>query len=258
MSHCYTFANQKGGVGKTTTVVNIAGYMADLGFKVLVVDIDPQCNCTTSLGFDGRSVPLSIYDVLVGDRKAHDAILSTKWERLFLIPSVPALAGVVVELNALAPRERATQLRQYLAYLDDFDYVLIDSPPSLGILTVNALATSDGVIVPVQCEYLALEGLAQLIRTITLVQKGLNPKLLIKGVVMTMYDARTTLSKQVVQEVRTYFPDRVYATIIPRNVRLSEAPSYGEPVMYYAPHSNGARAYRKVTMELLQGDGHDV
>ena len=162
------------------------------------------------------------------------------------------------QLNAMSPRERATQLRNRLTDLTDYDYVLIDSPPSLGVLTVNALATADGVIVPVQCEYLALEGLAQLVRTISLIQKGLNPVLVLKGVVMTMYDVRTTLSKQVVQEVKSYFNERVYKTIIPRNVRLSEAPSYGEPVIYYAPHSSGARAYREVTKEMLLGDGYTV
>jgi chromosome partitioning protein len=256
MTHCYAFANQKGGVGKTTCVVNIAGVMANLGHRVLVVDIDPQANCTTSFGIDARSMPVSIYDVLVGDKAVSEAIITTNWDNLFLLPSVPALAGIVIELNAMPPRDRATQLRSRLTDIAEYDYILIDSPPSLGVLTVNALATADGVIVPVQCEYLALEGLAQLVRTISLIQKGLNPALVVKGVVMTMYDARTTLSKQVEQEVRNYFNDRVYKTIIPRNVRLSEAPSYGEPVIYYAPHSSGARAYRGVTRELLRGDGY--
>ena len=258
MAHCYAFANQKGGVGKTTSVVNIAGVMAELGYRVLVVDIDPQSNCTTSLGVDARSLTLSMYDVLLGEHTASEAVLPTKWECLFILPSVPALAGAVLELNAMSPRDRATQLRQRLADLVDYDYVLIDPPPSLGVLTVNALTTADGVIVPVQCEYLALEGLAQLVRTISLIQRGLNPMLELKGVVMTMYDRRTTLSKQVVQEVRDYFDEKVYKTIIPRNVRLSEAPSYGEPIIHYASHSSGARAYRDVTLELLKGDGFSV
>jgi chromosome partitioning protein len=258
MTHCYAFANQKGGVGKTTTVVNIAGVLADMGYQTLVVDIDPQTNCTTSLGINARSLSLSIYDVLRGESEALDAIIPTKWDNLFILPSVPALAGIVVELNAMPPRERATQLREKLVGFSDYDYLLIDSPPSLGILTVNALATADGVIVPVQCEYLALEGLAQLVRTISLIQKGLNPMLELKGVVMTMYDARTTLSKQVVQEVQRYFSKRVYETIIPRSVRLSEAPSYGEPVIYYAANSSGAVAYREITRELLQGDGYKI
>ncbi len=258
MAHCYAFANQKGGVGKTTTVINIAAVLAELGYRVLVVDIDPQCNGTTSLGFDARSLPLSIYDVLLGQHQAEEAVIATKWDGLFLLPRVPALAGGVVGLNTLPARERALQLRYKLENLIDYDYLLIDSPPSLGVLTVNALTAADGVIVPVQCEYLALEGLVQLVYTISLVQKGLNPNLLIKGVVMTMYDARTTLSKQVVQEVRNYFPERVYESIIPRSVRLSEAPSYGEPAIFYAPRSSGSRAYRKVTMEMLRDDGYDV
>lgn len=258
MTQCYTFANQKGGVGKTTTVVNIASVMSDLGYRVLVIDIDPQCNCTTSLGFDARTLSTSIYDVLAGEQDASDAVVETKWDGLHLLPSAPALAGIVVELHSLPPLDRATRLKNKLANLSAYDYLLIDSPPSLGVLTVNGLAVADGVIVPVQCEYLALEGLAQLVRTIQLVQRGLNPKLLVKGVVMTMFDSRTTLSKQVVQEVRDYFPERVYETVIPRNVRLSEAPSYGEPIIYYAPHSSGARAYRKVTNELLRNDGLKV
>jgi chromosome partitioning protein len=256
--HCYTLANQKGGVGKTTTVVNIASVMADMGFRVLVIDLDPQCNCTTSLGYDARTLPSSIYDVILGEHPISEVVIATKWNGLSLVPSTPALVGVVVELNALPPYERATQLRNKLADLNDYDYLLIDSPPSLGVLTVNALSTSDGVIVPVQCEYLALEGLAQLVHTISLVQKGLNPKLVIKGVVMTMYDVRTTLSKQVVQEVQSYFAEKVFDSIIPRSVRLSEAPSYGEPVIYYAPQSSGAQAYRQVTVELLQSDGYAV
>ncbi|MDF1515760.1 MAG: ParA family protein [Anaerolineae bacterium] len=258
MTQCYTFANQKGGVGKTTTVVNVAGSLADMGYHVLVVDIDPQCNGTTCLGYNARDLSTSIYDVLSGNHVAEDAILDTRWEGLSILPSVPALAGIVVELNALPPFDRAIRLKERLTGLSTYDYILIDSPPSLGVLTVNGLTAADGVIVPVQCEYLALEGLAQLIRTIKLVQRGLNPRLLLKGVVMTMYDVRTTLSKEVVQEVRAYFPDNVYETIIPRNVRVSEAPSYGEPVVFYAPTSSGARAYRKVTEELLRSDGHPV
>lgn len=258
MAHCYAFANQKGGVGKTTTVVNVAGVLAELGYRVLVVDIDPQCNCTTSFGYDWRSLPSSIYDVLLGQQPVEEAIITTKWDGLFLLPSVPALAGAVVELNSLSPRERANQLKRVLVNLIDYDYLLIDSPPSLGVLTVNALTAADGVIVPVQCEYLALEGLVQLVHTISLVQKGLNPKLLIKGVIMTMYDARTTLSRQVVQEVQNYFPESVYTSIIPRSVRLSEAPSYGEPAVTYAPRSSGAQAYRELTVELLRGDGYPV
>jgi len=258
MAHCYAFANQKGGVGKTTTVVNIAGVLAELGYRVVVVDIDPQCNCTTSFGYDARTLPSSIYRVILGQLPAEEAVITTKWEGLYLLPSVPDLTGAVLELNTLEPRERASQLKKNLVSLIDYDYILIDSPPSLGVLTVNALTAAEGVIVPVQCEYLALEGLAQLVHTISLVQKGLNPRLLIKGVIMTMYDARTTLSRQVVEEVQNYFPDRVYESIIPRSVRLSEAPSYGEPAVFFAPRSSGAQAYREATLELLRSDGYPV
>lgn len=258
MAHCYTFANQKGGVGKTTTVVNVAGVLAESGYRVLVVDIDPQCNCTTSFGYVARTLPSSVYGVILGQIPAENAVITTKWDGLFLLPSTADLTNAVLELNTLQPRERASQLKQNLVGLIDYDYILIDSPPSLGVLTVNALTAADGVIVPVQCEYLALEGLAQLVHTISLVQKGLNPRLMIKGVVMTMYDARTTLSRQVVQEVQNYFPDRVYETVIPRSVRLSEAPSYGEPAVFFAPKSSGAQAYREVTVEILRGDGYPV
>ncbi len=255
MSLRYAFANQKGGVGKTTTVVNLAGTIADWGYRVLVVDIDPQCNATTSLGLNGRAAAHSTYEVLLGQVSIADAIQDTAWAGLHVVPSNPSLAGAGVDLNTESARQRAGHLATVLSAVDDYDYVLIDSPPSLGVLTINALVAAHGVVVPVQCEYLALEGLTQLTHTISLVQRGLNRALSLRGVVMTMYDRRTTLANQVVEEVRKYFPKRVFSTVIPRSVRLSEAPSYGEPGVRYSPRSQGALAYRRLARELLLGDG---
>ncbi len=259
MTRVYTFTNQKGGVGKTTTVVNVAAAMADWGHRVLLVDIDPQSNATTCLGIDSRTLSSSIYDVLVGEQSVVEVIRGTRWPGLDILPSAPALAGATVELNRAAdPRERVEHLKHTLTPIEGYDYILIDSPPSLGVLTVNALSAAHAVIVPVQCEYLALEGLAQLMRTITLVQRGLNPTLTLRGVVMTMYDSRTTLSRQVAEEIRKHFPGQVFNVIIPRSVRLSEAPSFGEPGVFYAPRSTGALAYRILTWELLRGDGYEL
>ncbi len=255
MAVIYALANQKGGVGKTTTAVNVGAYLAQWGRRTLVVDIDPQANATSSLGIDKRAVSLSTYDLLVRQAPLSRVVRPTGCARLHLAPSSPSLAGATVELISLPQREY--RLRQGLAELDQrYDYVLIDCPPSLGILTVNGLvAAADGVIIPVQCEYLALEGLSQLARTIELVRRALNPELRLRGLVMTMYDSRTTLSRQVVEEVQRHFPGRVFKSIIPRNVRLSEAPSYGEPVISYAPRSAGSLAYAGLTRELLVGDG---
>lgn len=261
MSNCivYALANQKGGVGKTTTAVNVGACMAQWGQRVLVIDMDPQANATSSLGIDKRAVSLSTYDLLVREIPAARIVRSTGRERLDLVPSSPALAGATVELVNLPQREY--RLRQALAELPpsgtdaQYDYVLIDCPPSLGILTVNALTATDGVIVPVQCEYLALEGLSQLARAIELVRQALNPTLQLRGLVMTMFDSRTTLAREVVEEVRRHFPGQVFDAIIPRNVRLSEAPSYGEPIISYDPYSSGAVAYAALARELLVGDG---
>lgn len=251
----YALANQKGGVGKTTTAVSVGAYLAQWGQRVLVVDVDPQANATSSLGVDKRAVSLSTYDLLVREAPLAHILQTTGQVRLDLAPAAPALAGATVELVNLPRREY--RLSQALAELDRrYDYVLIDCPPSLGILTVNGLtAASDGVIIPVQCEYLALEGLSQLARAIELVRRALNSALRLRGLVMTMYDARTTLARQVVEEVHRHFPGRVFGTIIPRSVRLSEAPSYGEPIVSYAPRSAGALAYAALTRELLIGDG---
>lgn len=259
MTHIYAFANQKGGVGKTTTVVNLAASIADWGRRVLVVDIDPQGNATTSFGVNPRTLSASAYEVLLGERPVGDVIMSTRWEGLDLLPSAPSLAGATVELNTLPdPRDRALRLREVLMPVDGYDYVLIDSPPSLGVLTVNGLCAAEGVIVPVQCEYLALEGLSQLMHTITLIQRSLNAELEIRGLALTMYDKRTMLSRQVVDEVRQHFPTQVFRVLIPRSVRISEAPSYGEPAIFYAPRSQGVLAYRILAWELLHGDGYEI
>ena len=258
----YAVANQKGGVGKTTTAVNVGACLAQWDQRVLVVDIDPQANATSCLGIDKRVVSLSTYDLLVRGAPLAEVVQRVDRVRLDLVPAAPALAGATVELIGMDEREY--RLQQALAGQisgDDgvdgqYDYILIDCPPSLGILTVNGLtAAADGVLIPVQCEYLALEGLSQLARAIELVRRALHPTLKVRGLVMTMYDARTTLSRQVVEEVRKHFPGRVFSTIIPRSVRLSEAPSYGEPIIFYAPRSAGSLAYAALTRELLVGDG---
>jgi chromosome partitioning protein len=243
-------ANQKGGVGKTTTVVSLAAFLAASDKRVLVVDIDPQANATSSLGFDKHTLRHSIYDSLIGDLPLAATLLLTKRLGLDLIPSTPALAGAEIELVGMMAREY--RLKRTLGALRDrYDYVLIDCPPSLGLLTINALAAADEVMVPIQCEYLPMEGLAQLLHTIDLVRRNLNPGLGISGLLMTMYDVRTTLAQQVVDEVRSHFPNKVFDTIIPRNVRLSEAPSYGEPIMDYAPRSAGAEAYLELSREIM-------
>ncbi len=264
MSIIYALANQKGGVGKTTTAVNVGSYLAEWGQRVLVIDADPQANATSALGLDKRAVPSSIYDLLVGNAPLSRVIQPTQYERLSILPSSPQLAGATVELVGLPRREYRLRDALHHALHHDavggkreypYDYILIDCPPSLGILTVNALTATNGVIIPVQCEYLALEGLSQLSRAIELVRRALNSTLRLRGLVMTMYDARTTLAKQVVEEVKGYFPGHVFEAVIPRNVRVSEAPSYGEPIAAYAPRSAGGIAYAALTKELLVGDG---
>jgi chromosome partitioning protein len=267
MTIIYALANQKGGVGKTTTAINLGACLAHAGQRVLVIDVDPQGNATSSLGINKHTVSLSTYDLLVRETPLAQVVQSTNYRRLDLIPSAPALAGATVELVNLPQREYRLQqaltgLGQASGHAHDrapawaYDYALIDCPPSLGLLTVNGLtAAGDGVIIPVQCEYLALEGLSQLARAIELVRRALNPNLRLRGLVMTMYDVRTTLSKQVVEEVRQHFPGQVFKAIIPRSVRLSEAPSYGEPILSYAPQSPGALAYAALAQELLIGDG---
>ncbi len=243
-------ANQKGGVGKTTTVVNLGAYLALSGHSVLVVDLDPQGNATSGLGIDKQSVHASIYDAICGDTLAADLIVRTPVERLELLPASLSLAGAEVELAPLAQRER--RLARVLAPVADrYDHVLIDCPPSLGLLTVNALTAARSVLVPLQSEYYALEGLSQLVATINLVRDHLNPELSVRGVVLTMYDSRTLLSAQVRDEARRHLDGLVYDTIIPRNIRLSEAPSYGLPIAIYRPDSKGAEAYQALATEFV-------
>jgi chromosome partitioning protein len=254
LTKVYTFVNQKGGVGKTTTTINLAAYLAKMGQRVLVVDLDPQANATSCLGVDKLNVENSTYEALLGDEDIFPYILLNERLQLSLLPSAPALAGAEVELvDELARESRLRRAIQKAA--KRFDYVLIDCPPSLGLLTVNGLmAAMDGVIVPVQCEYLALEGLGQLTETIERVRSALFPELKVRGVVLTMFDNRTNLSADVVREVNKHFPSLVFKSIVPRNIRLAEAPSYGLPISEYAPHSPGAEAYEALAKELLKGD----
>ena len=235
-----TVSNQKGGVGKTTTCVNLAAELGRLGYSVLAVDIDPQANCTSGLGISPEDFELSLYDVLLGEAEAKDAVLPTQWEGVSILPATIDLAGAEIELASVISRE--TRLRRHLRSLDSFDVAIVDCPPSLGMLTINALVASDKLIIPIQCEYYALEGVGQLMRTISLVQRYLNENLNLDGVVLTMYDVRTNLSKEVADEVRNQFREAVFDTLIPRNVRLSEAPSHGKPICYYDPESAGAAA----------------
>jgi len=245
-------ANQKGGVGKTTTAVNLGAGLADLGYRVLVVDLDPQGNATTGLGINARNLTGSVYDVLLSDVAVEDTIEPTAVRNLFVVPATIDLAGAEIELVPAFSRE--LKLRRAFDRLDgDFDFILVDCPPSLGLLTVNGLAAATEVLVPIQCEYYALEGLGQLIRNIRLVQSNLNPRLELSTIVLTMYDARTKLADQVAQEVRKHFGPKVCRTIVPRTVRLSEAPSFGQPIIVFDPSSRGAIAYRELAKEVSGG-----
>jgi chromosome partitioning protein len=247
-------ANQKGGVGKSTTAVNIGAYLALAGARVLVVDLDPQGNASTGLGLDHREIEPSIYDVLTGETPPATAIRATGVADLHILPSTIDLAGAEVELVSAMSRE--TRLRRALESIDhQYDTILIDCPPSLGLLTVNALAAADELLIPIQCEYYALEGLGQLLRNVELVRANLNPELRIGGIVLTMYDGRTRLALQVVDEVRKHFTDVVFQTVVPRSVRLSEAPGYGLPIALYDPLSRGGIAYRDLTFELAERSG---
>ena len=258
MTRIYTLVNQKGGVGKTTTTINLGAYLAQLGQRVLVVDLDPQANATSCLGVDKANVQSGTYEALLGDTKIAASILLNERLKLSLLPSSSSLAGAEVELVDELARE--SRLRKAILQIKDrYDYILIDCPPSLGLLTVNGLmAAMDGVIVPVQCEYLALEGLGQLTQTIERVRSLLFPELVVRGVVLTMFDSRTNLANDVVAEVNSHFPNQVFKSVIPRNIRLAEAPSYGLPISAYAPASVGAQAYEALAKELLKSDGVKV
>lgn len=244
-------ANQKGGVAKTTTTVSLGASLAELGRRVLIIDLDPQGNASTCLGVDPRGLKMSMYDVLINQSPIQDALTLTDRVGLDLVPAATDLAGSEVEMAQMMAREQLL-IRALQPLLPSYDYILIDDPPSLGLLTINGLTAADGVIIPVQCEYLALEGLSMLLQTIQQVRAVLNDKLEITGVLLTMYDNRTRIAQQVVLEVQQYFPDKVFDTIIPRNVRLSEAPSYGQNILTYAPQSSGAAAYRALGREFVQ------
>lgn len=250
-------ANQKGGVGKTTTAVNLGASLAELGHRVLVVDLDPQGNATTGLGINPRNLESSIYDVVMNDVRVEDCVEPTSLKNLFVVPATIDLAGAEIELVPAFSRE--LKLRRALEEVrDDYDFVLIDCPPSLGLLTVNGLAAADAVVVPIQCEYYALEGLGQLLRNVALVRTNLNPTLDVRGIVLTMYDARTKLADQVEQEVREHFGAKVYRAVVPRTVRLSEAPSFGQPIIVFDPTSRGAIAYRELAKEVSRGAARRV
>jgi chromosome partitioning protein len=248
MSRVYAVANQKGGVGKTTTAVNVAACVAEAGYTTLLVDVDPQANATVGLGLSRASTP-GLYNVLVGENSAEEALMDTPVDGLSLLPAGKGLAGADVELPSM--RDFEHRLRDVLHPLRNrFEYVLLDCPPSLGPLAVNALVAADRVIVPVQAEYFALEGLAGLLETLALVQRDLNPRLVVAGMLLTMQDNRTRLGRDVEREVREHFPELVFETVIPRNVRIGEAPSFGVPVIHHDPHSAGAEAYFELAREL--------
>lgn len=258
MAHIIAITNQKGGVGKTTTAINLSACLAERGKKTLLVDLDPQGNATSGLGIDKTSLKKNLYDCLIEQAPMEEVVQQTVMKKLFLVPATMDVAGAAVELVTM--EEREYRLKQALqSYLKDmkkpYDYVVIDCPPSLGLLTLNALAASDFVLIPVQCEFYALEGLAQLMQTVDMVRDNLNADLQLLGLLMTMYDGRTNLSIQVTEEVKKYFSGQVFHTIIPRNVRLGEAPSHGEPITVYDPHSRGAEVYTKLAKEVIRRVG---
>ena len=248
MTKILAFANQKGGVGKTTSAVNVAASLGFLGKRVLLIDMDPQGNCTSGVGIDKDKVTLSSYEVLLEGASIEDAAVRTEFKGLSCVPATMNLAGAEIGLSMVTARESV--LKKALEEVKGYDYIILDCPPSLGLLTLNGLVASHEVIVPMQCEYFALEGLSQLLYTVNLVKKMYNPTLDLGGVILTMYDGRLNLSLAVAAEVRKFFPDRIFRNTVPRNVRLSEAPSHGKPVLYYDKHSKGAAAYLEIAKEL--------
>lgn len=251
MGKIIAIANQKGGVGKTTTAINLAAGLGMSGSKVLMTDIDPQGNATSGLGVNKREMEASTYNLLIANAGIEDVLIKTVYKNLDLLPSNINLAGVEIELVEM--KERTYRLKQALATVkDEYDYILIDCPPSLGLITLNAFSAADTVLVPIQCEYYAMEGLSQLMSTVKLVKRMYNPDIELEGVLLTMYDSRLNLTLQVAEEVKKYFKDNLFKSVIPRNVRLSEAPSYGQPIQYYDPESKGAEAYDKLAKEFLK------
>lgn len=251
MSRAIAVANQKGGVGKTTTAVNLGACLGDLGRSVLLIDLDPQGNATSGVGVDRRKLDVSVYDCVVREVEPAKALRATEWRGLWILPSSLDLAGAEIELVNMGERE--TRLRRAVGKLrDNYDYTIIDCPPSLGLLTINALTAADSVLIPIQCEYYALEGLSQLLSIIRLVRNRLNSSLELEGVLLTMFDGRTNLSLQVAEDVKKFFREKVYQTIIPRNVRLSEAPSHGKPIAVYDSRSKGAEVYRELAEEVVR------
>ena len=251
MSRIIAIANQKGGVGKTTTAINLSACLAEQGKKVLIIDMDPQGNATSGLGYDKNEIENTVYELLLGSVSVKQCMMKTSIENLWLIPSNVDLAGAEIELLSVNNKEFI--LRSETDYIrDDYDYIMIDCPPSLNMLTINAMTTAETVLVPIQCEYYALEGLSALMPTINLVQTRLNPKLDIEGIVFTMFDARTNLSQDVVESVKNNFDKKVFETIIPRNIRLAEAPSHGQPINIYDPRSAGAESYRALAKEIIE------
>jgi chromosome partitioning protein len=257
MGKVISLINQKGGVGKTTTSINLAASLALLGKKVLLIDLDPQCNATTGIGLNKGDIEKSIYNVFNGTSKIEDTVAKTKYKNLYVIPANINLAGVSLELDQseFGTGTKAEKLKYHVDQIKgDYDFVLIDCPPSLGIITTNALTASDSVIIPVQCEFFALEGITQLLKAIMYTQANLNPNLSIEGVLLTMLDARTNLGLEVVEEIRSYFKDKVYNTIIPRLIRLTEAPSHGKPIVAYDPKSRGSEAYLNLAKEVIKAN----
>lgn len=261
MGKVISLVNQKGGVGKTTTSINLSASLAVLNKKVLLIDLDPQGNTTTGVGINKADIERSIYDVLTEKCRIDEAIIKTKYSKLFVLPATINLAGLDIELIEKGQNDpgfsKGTQLKKHIDMIkDSFDYIIIDCPPSLGLITTNALTASNSVIIPVQCEFFALEGIMQLLNTIMLAQKSLNPNLEIEGVLLTMLDSRTNLGIEVVDDIRKFFKEKVYNTIIPRLIRLTEAPSHGEPIIAYDPKSRGSAAYLNLAKEVIERNGN--